>query len=49
MIAKTSLGSAGFAADLFDCFSVAFQRVENFAVHSCADDERRRVSEPKLH
>jgi hypothetical protein len=36
-------------ADLLKGFRSAFQRVENFAVHSRADDERRRVSEAKLH
>jgi hypothetical protein len=33
---------------LLDRLCAAVQRVKNFVIHSRADDERRRVSEPQL-
>ena len=47
--AEASLRRTGYAADLLDRFRAAFQRVENFAVHSCANNKGWRVSEAKLH
>jgi hypothetical protein len=46
---QSTLGRACFLADLLDCFRPAFERVKHFVVHRRADNERRRITKPKLH